>query len=621
MSIRNKKCLAVALVVILVCSIMASILQTDFGTVRIRDITLETSSQQQLHALVFSPRYASAYKKVPVVITMHSGFYTAEFQDAASIELSKRGICVIAIDAYSHGFSSNVPVNLVTSEMGEGCGIVSMVEYVASGVMDFVDTDHIGIMGHSMGGRSVRATLMHYGQIYDSMLAEAALETSDGGTKITESELAAAKKSYKIDAALATGVTPGLFANNWNLVHCNTGIIYGSFEEGGYSNSTGNANVLGSTSEALTMVHTVDESVTSVANGKFYGSIADGTLRVLYQPAVTHLMGPTSPAMTEDVISFFKQVWNIDTHLMPDNQSFFAKELFNLGAMVALFCLIIPFGDMLLSCPGFAVLRAEPATEKKVIRKKEFLLMVLCSGFVAILAGILDEYIDRNGLIFKATPFANAKIFPCNGMNIAIIWLTCMAIWYLVWCRISGAKLCSCEKDKSGNIWKTILLPVCIVGLFYGVVWFCKWMFNTDFRFWTQCVKTFNNEKLVYFIQYLPFFFLFAMAYSIYTNSFDVIEGCTEERTTTLIAIGGLAGWLVLELAQYGKLFATGSVLFTDWNAISIIFFLGWQVFLAPYYLRTFYRMTGKHWAGALTLSAIYTMIGITGTTIQSAML
>ena len=617
---KNKKRIVVALAVILVCSVMAMILQTDFGRVRIRDITLETSQQQQLHALAFSPKNASANNKIPVIITMHSGFYTAEFQDAASIELSRRGVCVIAIDAYSHGFSSNVPVNLVTSEMEEGCGIIPMVEYAASGILDFVDTDRIGVMGHSMGGRSVRATLMHYGELYDQAMEAAAREDSEKGAEITENELALAQKSYKINAALATGITPGLMAENWDLVHCNTGIVYGQLEEGGYANSTGNARLLGATDEALAMVHSVDESVSSVEEGRFYGDLEEGTLRVLSQPKVTHLMGPTAPSATEDAIRYWTKVWALDSHLTPEDQVYLIKELFNLGAMAALLSLVVPFGDMLLSCPLFTPLRASGLPGGRAMSRKKYHTGAVLGMAVSVLAGMLTELIDRKGWIFHATPFENARIFPANGMNIAITWLFILTVWNFIWYYFCSRPLKSPEGGKK-EIWRSILLAVFTVGLVYGVVWFCKWMFNTDFRFWTQCIKSFNNEKLLYFLQYFPFFFLFLLSLSMAVNSFDTIEGCSEERTLHLLALGGLLGWAILELAQYGKLFLTGSVLWTDWNAISVIFFLGWQLFLAPYFLRGFYRLTGKNWAGALTVSGLYTMIGITGTTIQSAML
>ena len=623
MNRKNKKRIAVLLIIILACSIMAMVLQTDFGRVRVRDITLETSQQQQLHALVFSPKYASANNKVPVIITMHSGFYTAEFQDAVSIELSRRGVCVIAIDAYSHGFSSNVPINLVTSEVEEGCGIVPMVEYVTSGILDFIDTDRVGIMGHSMGGRSVKATLIHYGQLYDQAVEAAKAGDTDGGTEVTEQELRRAQESFKINAAFAAGITPGLMAKNWGSVHCNTGIQYGQFEEGGYANSTGNAILLGATDEALAMVHSVDQSVMSVDEGKFYGNVNEGTLRVLYQPKVTHLLGPIAPSATEDVISFWMRVWDLDSHLTPENQVYLIKEIFNLGAMIALISLIVPFGDMLLACPIFASHRVSRFPGGRTISRKAFGVGAVAGMIIMVLAAILTEFIDRKGFIFHATPFENTRIFPANGMNIAITWLFVLAIWNFVWYFLRDKSLHSFKGTKleTNVVWRAMLFSVFIIGLLYAIVWFCKWMFNTDFRFWTQYIKSFNNEKLLYFIQYFPFYFLFFLSNSVVSNSFDTIERYSEKKTVFFLALNNILGWAVLIIAQYGKLFITGSVLWSDWNAISVIFFLGWQMFLAPYLLRSFYQMTGTNWAGAFTVSGLYTMIGITGTTIQSAML
>ena len=71
-------------------------------------------------------------------------------QDAASIELSRRGIAVIAVDAYGHGLSSSLDVGIDSDSANYGQGMVALVEYAASGIMNYVDTDRIGVMGHSM---------------------------------------------------------------------------------------------------------------------------------------------------------------------------------------------------------------------------------------------------------------------------------------------------------------------------------------------------------------------------------------------------------------------------------------------------------------------------------------
>ena len=108
MKTKWKKQMCIALILILIGRLAAMALQTDFGKVTVKDINVLTDDQQYMHALAFIPKEASKDNKVPCVITSHGWLNSGEVQDAASIELSRRGIMVIAMDAYSHGLSSNV---------------------------------------------------------------------------------------------------------------------------------------------------------------------------------------------------------------------------------------------------------------------------------------------------------------------------------------------------------------------------------------------------------------------------------------------------------------------------------------------------------------------------------
>ena len=85
----------IALVLILISCVGASILQTNFGAVRMIDLNLATDHQQTLHAIMFIPKTASAENKLPVVITSHGWLNSGEVQDAASIELSRRGVKIL----------------------------------------------------------------------------------------------------------------------------------------------------------------------------------------------------------------------------------------------------------------------------------------------------------------------------------------------------------------------------------------------------------------------------------------------------------------------------------------------------------------------------------------------
>lgn len=632
---KRRKILCLAFALILIGGLGAFALQTSFGQVMIRDIYLVTEQQQYLHALAYIPKTASAENPCPVVITSHGWLNSAEVQDAASIELSRRGIAVIAMDAYNHGLSSSVIVSQPVDSEVNGQGMFALVEYAASGIMDFIDTDRIGVMGHSMGGRAAKNTAIHYSNLYNAAIEAAQAADSDGGAEITAAEQAAADAEMKIAAALPTGQSPGSLAD-WSAIRCNMGFLYGLLEEGGYGSSTGTANLIGESTEALSMVTSGDPSVTYVEEGVFYGNKEDGTLRVLYQPNTTHPLIHIDPASTKDVIEFFELTLDVDSGMSTSNQTFLIKEIFNLIAMVGLLMLLVPFCSLLLDTPWFADLKGVEGPRIPVLtaeRKKGFWIGWGLGGIASFIAAVIAVMVvpslnaDKNHGFFMT----NWTFFSAPTMNTVALWTLLSSIWTYFW-FFSNYK-----KDKAAGIrsddmiglsisgkklLKTIGLAACVIGMVYGVVWFWKWAFNTDFRFWTPAFKTFDVQHLFYFVQYLPVFFLFYFGNALIVNGASRFEGMHERKNLLIMALGNILGLLLLWALQYGKLLLTGTVIWgPTWINVLVIAFCFWQLFLAPYFLRAFYKLTGNNWVGALIVSSMYVLAGIMNTAVHSTVL
>ena len=54
------------------------------------------------------------------------------------------------------------------------------------------------------------------------------------------------------------------------------------------------------------------------------------------------------------------------------------------------------------------------------------------------------------------------------------------------------------------------------------------------------------------------------------------------------------------------------------WCDVLVICFCIWQLFLAPFLLRSFYKLTGKNWLGPLVVSSVYVLCGIMNTAIHT---
>ena len=95
----------------------------------------------------------------------------------------------------------------------------------------------------------------------------------------------------------------------------------------------------------------------------------------------------------------------------------------------------------------------------------------------------------------------------------------------------------------------------------------------------------------------------------------------SEKKNLFLMGLGNILGCGLLWALQYGKLVLTGTVIFgAQWITVLVICFCFWQLFLAPYLLRGFYKMTGKNWVGALVVSSVYVMMGVANTAIHSTL-
>jgi len=95
-----------ALVLIFVGSFLAQMFNTSFYTVKVKRIKFDTNNGI-LSGLLYLPKGADSSDPRPTIITTHGYLNSAEMQDAAAIEMSRRGYVVLALDMYDHGHSVN----------------------------------------------------------------------------------------------------------------------------------------------------------------------------------------------------------------------------------------------------------------------------------------------------------------------------------------------------------------------------------------------------------------------------------------------------------------------------------------------------------------------------------
>ena len=620
--------LCIAIVLALISCVGASLLQTSFGQVSVTDFSIPTDDGKWLGGKLYRPANASGENKVPLVITCHGYLNNNEMQDSIAIELSRRGIAVIAMDAYFHGNSSSSNVPVVESCMTETTGMIPLVEYAYNN-LNYIDKSRIGIMGHSMGGMNVWFTLAYYGAQYNAAIELAKAPDSDGGEEVTEAEQAAADAINKVNAGLASGnvrlSTEDMFKN----IHANMAINYSRFDEGCYDLTRGNGDLSGDCYESLSAVSSAlpqEDQVSSVEIGRFYGSPEDRTLRVVYNPSNTHQLQHFSVECTADNIEFFTTAFGVDSSLEKGNQIWLLKELFNALGLIACMMAIVPIALLLLELPVFASLKGEtppplPALNTRS-RKLRFWGGWILSWLISWLSFMPISTLDT--VIFPSTAAMGfGKWFPQQCNNSVMLWavfngLVGLVLFWLSW-RIG--KKDGVESNMLGlrisarAFLKTLALAIFVFLGFYAFLFFAEYFFNTDFRLWFVAVCDFSADKLLVALRYIPLFFIFFAANAMTTNGINRVAGQKEWLNLLLCALGNVLGIVLVNAQQYIQLFSTGNALFGPTRLYPMVALpLIPLLFIAAYINRALFKATGKVWLGAIVNCLIIVMISVANT-------
>ncbi|MEG1806439.1 MAG: acetylxylan esterase, partial [Clostridia bacterium] len=164
-----KMMLVISLCLMLVGMTFAGLVQTSFGQVDVKEISMDTDVGT-LTGYLLVPKTAKTGEKLPAIVTSHGYLNNREMQDINYVELSRRGFVVFAMNAYAHGDSSVVVGENKKTINAKTGGMVDAVEYLAT--LPYVDVTRIGVTGHSMGGGYTNSTMEYYSNLEKEALAK-----------------------------------------------------------------------------------------------------------------------------------------------------------------------------------------------------------------------------------------------------------------------------------------------------------------------------------------------------------------------------------------------------------------------------------------------------------------
>lgn len=524
------------------------------GGVEIKDVRFMGTDRQQMSALLYIPEGASAENPAPGILAVHGYINSREVQSGFAIEFARRGYVVLAIDQSGHGYSEGA--------MGaNGFGGPSGLRYLRS--LDFVDTDNIGLEGHSMGGWTVLAAAATYPDDYKAVVLEG---SSTGAPFAREGDatwprnLAVVYPKYDEFSSLMWGVSRAQDAASGDKLKQQFG------------------------------------TDATVVEGQLYGDIAAGTARILHQPPVTHPGAHLSRAAIGDAISWFDRTLDGAEPIPADQQIWYWKEVGTLMALVGCVLLILSTFELLLHLPMFAPLRSTPAQTAYSQRSAKWWLLFLVSTIVPVIT-------------FYPLMDLAAKLLPASALLPQAI-TTQVVVWALVNALIMlvvGRLLKGREVNFAPLQWlRSVGIAMATIAVAMIALNLADYFFMVDFRFWFVGLKILSATQFGYaLIYFVPFFIYFALTTRGLHQGLSV-ESDRPARQYLGNALALMGGILVFLLVQYIVLFATGKLLTPTQPLNTIVFIQFVPILLLAAVFSTFaYRRT-NHWLPGALICALF---------------
>ncbi|MBN1874633.1 MAG: alpha/beta hydrolase [Anaerolineae bacterium] len=447
--------------------VLAWLVQGDFGRIEVRNVVYENYNGIRVRAKLFRHREVTADVPGPGVVYIHGYQNNRETADPYCIELARRGIVALCIDAIGRG-NSGLPGDENAPDFDPTYGGTTSFDYLKS--LPFVDAERVGLMGHSLGAEMA----------YTAALADPTVKAlSISGFAYT-------------DAATAE--------NPPNML-----MIFGKWDE--YRQRMTSTRDF----EREWMQTTRTQRVIPVSNpqlGVTYGDFATGTARRVVMPRTIHILESYSRPAIAEAVTWMQQALQPSSILWrdPTQQTWPIKEWATLLAMLACFAALLPLTLILLRTPFFRTLQYA-GTEVASDTGRPFLQSVIINGLLKWL------YIPLVMVLFAIHIYVIPidKVFPMMMVNGIVAWFVGSNLIGMWLNGFSGFnKKENRNSVKSAEIhWqklgKTALLALILFAFAYGCEYLLEAIFIVDFRFIFPFASDLTPYRVLMFLLYFPF--------------------------------------------------------------------------------------------------------------------
>ena len=644
----------------LMCAVVlmtfANRIQTDGGRVKISTGTIETEDGVMTYKL-YTPENATEATPASAVLMLHGYQNDRETSASFAIELARRGVVVMSLDEYGHGYTTvgllkrgyvnhKVTVNYGLDSEADGTFVSIGGQTRYRIMMNFsnlsffnehytTDSDGNVLTDSSCGGIAAYAVLADMPNVDETRMA---VSGHSMGTWASWSVAAAYAEAVndegKSIAPRAVVLQCGeVFTDDVydsEKIHFNNVLILqAKYEEFSYFRDyklNVTEELLKSDLRCAFLGTTPDKAAWDTT----YGSFADGSARRYELLYTNHRLVPMSDRGLTVSMEWFDNSIGLDAaQVSYDNHTAGTKEFLTLAAMLLTLFALVPALELLLKTKFFGkVVVGKPAMETAQTNKgwwKGLIITVLISG-------LSFPFMTQLGHGLLPLPEGIFRMTVGNGF---LSWYLFLIIVMIVTTLITknGAKkkkkvydwntigLSSPKNGKKlewGLLFRSLLLVVILVAIVYLMTTLTKVLFDLDLRIIWPFFKSFNLLRLGQFFVYLPIFLLFYIL-----NNSKIMAGMRTKATYVVGWKGFLSSWwrnllamagglILITLLEYVPFFMGigpgadvlfGSTFGGPFMSLLILFVP--QVFFFSLWCTYAYRRTGNVYTGAMTVAIL----------------
>ncbi|AHC15382.1 hypothetical protein L21SP2_2011 [Salinispira pacifica] len=521
----------------------------------------------------------------------------------------------MSIDMYGHGHSDAVtPAEWYVA----GTGMYDAVKLMAD--FPYVDTDKIGVTGHSNGARAANLSIREDNMAEEPLIDSVLLVANDAMYTTSENE------------PLYTGIiAPDArepYTNRYGTR--DVGIIAAQFDEFFFRTVQADGTQtlprdFITTEYAQSFLNFGSDPVEVRESGVFYTNRVNGelALRVIYTPWEIHPWNHFSMKSAAQGIEYWEESFGAPNPIPKSNQIWIFKAMFNFIGLVGWVIFIVAFAKVLLFTPAFASLRKDQEPKTMVLNRNGKLWFWIGSAVVAVIAAVsylnLGAWTRANRPAFL--PQAPTYFIGVWSTVVGVSLIVLLVLSYYLYSRKNGYD----PKERGIAIAlmpliKTVALAVTVLASAFALVFAVDYFFKADFRFWVLTVRTFSPDKIGIALRYAPLFLLYYIPMSVATNSFNQFKLGDKEWYNTAVAAGftGLAPGIMIIL-QYVTFMSTGDVFFKGISNIYGIWLFPIVVIIpvGAIVSRKLYKLTGNPYLGGIIWGLLVPMIMASNTLTQ----